>query len=155
MSWSVFSLERPSAGLRSQHGRRAAGRRQGCPQRAAPSSRELDVSWHRFAMVALSSAMTVRDRWKESIVVCKYKLYSPNEQDAKQQQQRKGCSYCGGSVSVDSDCVRPRPVPQPPGVISLQQCCKEGRRRFPTPARVFTCMLRRCSKSYQRWCISS
>ncbi|KAM9655389.1 uncharacterized protein ACIBXB_008344 [Morphnus guianensis] len=40
MSWSVFSLERPSAGPRSQHGRRAAGRRQGCPQRAAPSSRK-------------------------------------------------------------------------------------------------------------------
>ncbi|XP_069666802.1 uncharacterized protein [Haliaeetus albicilla] len=30
----------------------------------------VDVSWHRFALVALSSAVKVRDRWKDSIVVC-------------------------------------------------------------------------------------
>ncbi|XP_049658463.1 uncharacterized protein LOC126039405 isoform X2 [Accipiter gentilis] len=72
---------------------------------------QLDVSWHRFVVVALSSAVKVRDRWKDSVVACKYKLYSPNKQDAKQQQQqRKGCSCCGGSVSVDCDCVRPRPA---------------------------------------------
>ncbi|XP_049654926.1 uncharacterized protein LOC126037982 [Accipiter gentilis] len=41
ISWSIFSLERPSAGLCSQHGRRVAGRRQGCPQQVAPSSREV------------------------------------------------------------------------------------------------------------------
>ncbi|KAM9588724.1 uncharacterized protein ACIBXB_007495 isoform 1-T2 [Morphnus guianensis] len=75
-----------------------------------PLAAQLDVSWHHFAVVALSSAMMVRDRWKDSVVVCKYKLYSPNKQDAKQQQQCKGCSCCGGSVSVDSDCVRPRPA---------------------------------------------
>ncbi|XP_052651917.1 uncharacterized protein LOC128145602 isoform X2 [Harpia harpyja] len=78
---------------------------------AAPRARAvLGVSWHHFAVVALSSAVTVGDRWKDSVVVCKYKLYSPNKPDAKQQQQRKGCSCCGGSVSVDSDCVRPRPA---------------------------------------------
>ncbi|XP_049670224.1 hematopoietic lineage cell-specific protein-like isoform X2 [Accipiter gentilis] len=71
---------------------------------------KLDVSWHRFVVVALSSAVTVRDRGKDSVVACKYKLYSPNKQDAKQQQQCKGCSCCGGSISVDSDCVRPRPA---------------------------------------------
>ncbi|XP_040975867.1 uncharacterized protein LOC121232591 [Aquila chrysaetos chrysaetos] len=86
---------------------------------------QLDVSWHRFAMVALSSAMTVRDRWKESIVVCKYKLYSPNKQDAKQQQQRKGCSCCGGSISVDSDCVRPCPAASP-GLSPCSSAVRKG-----------------------------
>ncbi|XP_052635545.1 uncharacterized protein LOC128138291 [Harpia harpyja] len=70
---------------------------------------QVDVSCHHFTAVALSSAMKVQDTWKDSIVVCEYKLYSPNKQDV-QQQQRKGCSCCGGSVSVDSDCVRPRPA---------------------------------------------
>ncbi|KAM9616980.1 uncharacterized protein ACIBXB_020904 isoform 1-T1 [Morphnus guianensis] len=75
-----------------------------------PLAAQVDVSCHHFTVVALSSAVKVQDGWKDSVVVCKYKLYSPNEQDAKQQQQRKGCSCCGGSVSVDSDCVRPRPA---------------------------------------------
>lgn len=35
---------------------------------------QLDVSSHRFTVVALSSAVKVQDRWKESIVVCKYKV---------------------------------------------------------------------------------
>ncbi|KAM9628850.1 uncharacterized protein ACIBXB_016206 [Morphnus guianensis] len=38
-----------------------------------PLAAQLDVSWHCFAVVALSSAMTIRDRWKESTAVCKYK----------------------------------------------------------------------------------
>ncbi|XP_074900125.1 uncharacterized protein LOC142038570 [Buteo buteo] len=41
---------------------------------AAPRARAvLDVSWHRFAVVALSSAVAVRDRWKDSVEACKYK----------------------------------------------------------------------------------
>ncbi|XP_040980493.1 uncharacterized protein LOC115343022 isoform X3 [Aquila chrysaetos chrysaetos] len=43
------------------------------PAWVIPLAAQLDVSWHRFAVLALSSAMTIRDRWKESIVVCKYK----------------------------------------------------------------------------------
>ncbi|XP_040977846.1 uncharacterized protein LOC115338279 [Aquila chrysaetos chrysaetos] len=43
--------------------------------KAVERRKELDVSWHRFAVLALSSAMTIRDRWKESIVVCKYKAF--------------------------------------------------------------------------------
>ncbi|XP_069634745.1 uncharacterized protein [Haliaeetus albicilla] len=73
------------------------------PAWSIPLAAQLDVSWHRFALVALSSAVTVRDRWKDSVVACKYKLYSPNKQDAKrQQQERKGCSCCGGSPRVFS-----------------------------------------------------
>ncbi|XP_029874318.1 uncharacterized protein LOC115343022 isoform X5 [Aquila chrysaetos chrysaetos] len=44
------------------------------PAWVIPLAAQLDVSWHRFAVLALSSAMTIRDRWKESIVVCKYKF---------------------------------------------------------------------------------
>ncbi|XP_040977026.1 uncharacterized protein LOC121232718 [Aquila chrysaetos chrysaetos] len=44
----------------------------------APGLR-VDVSCHHFTVVALSSAVKVQDRWKDSVVVCKYKLYSPNK----------------------------------------------------------------------------
>ncbi|XP_049680038.1 mediator of RNA polymerase II transcription subunit 10 isoform X2 [Accipiter gentilis] len=40
-----------------------------------PLAAQLDVSWHRFVVVALSSAVTVRDRWKDSVVACKYKVH--------------------------------------------------------------------------------
>ena len=35
---------------------------------------QLDVNCHHFTVVTLSSAVKVQDRWKESIVVCKYKV---------------------------------------------------------------------------------
>ncbi|KAM9663238.1 uncharacterized protein ACIBXB_017373 [Morphnus guianensis] len=42
---------------------------------AAPRTRAVvDVSCHHFTVVALSSAMKVQDRWKDSVVVCKYKV---------------------------------------------------------------------------------
>ncbi|XP_040981057.1 uncharacterized protein LOC115345234 isoform X9 [Aquila chrysaetos chrysaetos] len=35
----------------------------------------VDVSCHHFTVVALSSAVKVQDRWKDSVVVCKYKVF--------------------------------------------------------------------------------
>ncbi|XP_052638140.1 uncharacterized protein LOC128139577 isoform X2 [Harpia harpyja] len=44
---------------------------------AVPRARAVvDVSCHHFTVVALSSAVKVQDRWKDSVVVCKYKEYS-------------------------------------------------------------------------------
>ncbi|XP_074905861.1 uncharacterized protein LOC142041118 isoform X3 [Buteo buteo] len=43
------------------------------PARLIPLAAQLDVSCHRFAVVALSSAVTVRDGWKDSVVARKYK----------------------------------------------------------------------------------
>ncbi|XP_052651922.1 uncharacterized protein LOC128145602 isoform X7 [Harpia harpyja] len=43
------------------------------PAWVIPLAAQLGVSWHHFAVVALSSAVTVGDRWKDSVVVCKYK----------------------------------------------------------------------------------
>ncbi|XP_029879570.1 uncharacterized protein LOC115345234 isoform X10 [Aquila chrysaetos chrysaetos] len=40
----------------------------------APGPR-VDVSCHHFTVVALSSAVKVQDRWKDSVVVCKYKVF--------------------------------------------------------------------------------
>ncbi|XP_040980890.1 uncharacterized protein LOC121233446 isoform X1 [Aquila chrysaetos chrysaetos] len=34
----------------------------------------VDVSCHHFTVVALSCAVKVQDRWKDSVVVCKYKV---------------------------------------------------------------------------------
>ncbi|KAM9598429.1 uncharacterized protein ACIBXB_004185 isoform 2-T2 [Morphnus guianensis] len=43
---------------------------------AAPRARAVvDVSCHHFTVVALSSAVKVQDRWKDSVVVCKYKVF--------------------------------------------------------------------------------
>ncbi|KAM9656981.1 uncharacterized protein ACIBXB_009132 [Morphnus guianensis] len=39
-----------------------------------PLAAQVDVSCHHFTMVALSSAVKVQDRWKDSVVVCKYKV---------------------------------------------------------------------------------
>ncbi|KAM9654751.1 uncharacterized protein ACIBXB_006757 [Morphnus guianensis] len=42
---------------------------------AVPRTRAVvDVSCHHFTVVALSSAVKVQDRWKDSVVVCKYKV---------------------------------------------------------------------------------
>ncbi|KAM9606706.1 uncharacterized protein ACIBXB_002283 [Morphnus guianensis] len=39
-----------------------------------PLAAQVDVSCHHFTMVALSSAVKIQDRWKDSVVVCKYKV---------------------------------------------------------------------------------
>ncbi|KAM9609793.1 uncharacterized protein ACIBXB_000618 [Morphnus guianensis] len=40
-----------------------------------PLAAQVDVSCHHFTVVALSSAVKVQDRWKDSVVVCKYKVF--------------------------------------------------------------------------------
>ncbi|XP_075017879.1 uncharacterized protein LOC142087457 isoform X4 [Calonectris borealis] len=44
------------------------------PVRLTPLAAQ-NVNCHRFTVVALSFAMKVQDRWKGSIVVCKYKAF--------------------------------------------------------------------------------